>query len=763
MSIQRKLMIALVLTSTVPLLLTCAALIGFELFGERTALAQELTTLAEITGWNSTAAVVFRDKVAAERILAGMKSQSHILAACLYDQSGRLLAAYRASQGRAGCAERAPHVGGIFGDSRFTLTRAVMLDGDRIGTVSICSDLKRIFARIDAYLRVTPVVLSVALVITLLLSVRFQKWFTAPILSLARVALIVSERRDYSLRVPAGARDEVGLLIGAFNRMLAQIAQRAAESMKLNRELHLAKETAEKTAEALFESEQRFRSTFDEGPIGMLLVNFNGAVVEANRSLQQILGYSRAHLCRMTISDFTHPDDAGEDGRQLRELFEGRVRRYEIEKRYLAKDGKTVWAKVTVSQLHTRDGQFLALVLAEDVSEQKRLEEQFRQAQKMEAIGRLAGGVAHDFNNLLTVIKGNTELCVKRLAIDNSMHRNLGQVRKAADRAVSLVDQLLAFSRKQFIDPRVLDLNAVIRELEKMLRSLIGEDIELIVDAPAEPAWLNGDPVQLEQILLNLAVNARDAMPDGGSLTIRSRHCGQDEAGLQNQDSECGRYAAVSVEDTGTGMSEEIRSHIFEPFFTTKDVGKGTGLGLSTVYGLVRQAGGRIKVDTSPGKGSTFTIYFPLVAASAQTVAAEPECEMPARQGRETLLIVEDEELVRTVLTETMAERGYTVLEAGTPDQALELLSHGGHAIQLLVTDLVMPRMNGRQLAEKIRLLRPEIKVLYISGYSDKAAKLDSAFLKKPFTPDELARAVRAVLDERVKLPDLDAPGVREC
>ena len=380
-------------------------------------------------------------------------------------------------------------------------------------------------------------------------------------------------------------------------------------------------------------------------------------------------------------------------------------------------------------------------------------EAQLRQSQKMEAVGRLAGGVAHDFNNLLTVIRGYSELLLARLAPDDSMHKDMLEVKKAADRASGLTRQLLAFSRRQFIAPKVIDLNALIANMDGMLRRLLGEDIvELCTELNPQTGLIRADSGQIEQVIMNLAVNARDAMPKGGRLTIETRNVTignqprQTPAGVKP-----GAYVLLAVRDTGHGMDEETQAHLFEPFFTTKEKGKGTGLGLSTVYGIVKQNGGSIVVESKKDEGATFKIYFPLVEHGAKGTAGALEAE-PVR-GRETILLVEDEPAVRGLVHETLRLHGYTVLEARHGIEALMTGAKHQGPIHLLLTDVVMPQMSGPEVAEKIQVVRPGIKVLYMSGYPDHPAfeqggiSRDAWFLPKPFTPNVLAKKVRDVLD----------------
>lgn len=397
-------------------------------------------------------------------------------------------------------------------------------------------------------------------------------------------------------------------------------------------------------------------------------------------------------------------------------------------------------------------GQFGERAKAEEALRQA--ENQLRQSQKMEAVGRLAGGVAHDFNNLLTVIRGYSELLLTRLTPDDPMHKDMTEVKKAADRASGLTRQLLAFSRRQFVAPKVIDLNSLIANMGGMLRRLLGEDIvEFCTELDPQTGAIRADPGQIEQVIMNLAVNARDAMPKGGRLTIETRNVTIGKTARLNPTvAKPGAYVQLVIRDTGHGMDEETLSHVFEPFFTTKEKGKGTGLGLSTVYGIVKQSGGNIVVESKPGQGSKFKIYFPLVEQKADGVAGSLDAG-EANHGRETILLVEDEPAVRGLVHETLRLHGYTVLEARHGIEALMTGAKHQGPIHLLLTDVVMPQMSGPEVAEKIQVVRPGIKVLYMSGYPDHPVfeqggiARSASFLPKPFTPNVLAKKVRDVLD----------------
>ena len=511
---------------------------------------------------------------------------------------------------------------------------------------------------------------------------------------------------------------------------------------------------------ALEASEARFRSIFEEARLGMETATPAGRYLQVNPAFCKFLGYERDELLQKTNLDVTHPDDRARTRQLMQESLAG-LRPLEMEKRYLRKDGTVVWGYLTATWLMDADGRpEVGVGLVQDIDERKRVqeslrlsEEQFRQAQKMEAVGRLAGGVAHDFNNLLTVINGRCRLLLSDLG-DHPLRKEVEVIARAGEQAVSLTRQLLAFSRRQTIDPRVVDLNAVVSDMDRMLRRLIGEDVDLEVRLKREPGNVRADPGQIEQVIMNLAVNARDAMPRGGRLTIETA----------NADLECplespagrvapGRYVVLSIRDSGTGMNAHVLSHLFEPYFTTKEEGKGTGLGLPTVASIVRHADGEIAVESEDGKGTLFSVYLPRVEEAVAAAAAGAGAS-DGNRGTETILVVEDETTVRELARELLELNGYSVLEAAHGQEALRVCrSHDG-PIHLMLTDVVMPHMNGHELAETLAPLRPGMKVLYMSGYSEDAGVLrdilvsKTTFLRKPFTPDALAEKVRALLND---------------
>jgi PAS domain S-box-containing protein len=430
--------------------------------------------------------------------------------------------------------------------------------------------------------------------------------------------------------------------------------------------------------------------------------------------------------------------------------------------------GQVRWLQTIKRPIVSPDGAVSQMLgVATDITARKQTEEalrqseeQLRQAQKMEAVGKLAGGVAHDFNNLLTVINGHTDLSLRRLSQDDPMYRKFEAIKEAGERAASLTRQLLAFSRKQILQPKVLDLNRVIFETNQMLQRLIGEDIDLLIGLTPDLGKVKADPNQIEQVLMNLSVNARDAMPKGGKLTIKTENVYIDEKyASQHFSIRPGHYVMLAISDTGCGMDAQTQAHIFEPFFTTKEVGKGTGLGLATVYGIVKQSGGNIWVYSEVERGTTFKIYLPSVDMPAEELKSSGDDDADLFTGTETILLVEDEEIVRDMAREILQESGYHVLEAKHGQEALLVADQHRGPIHLMLSDVVMPQMSGRQLAEQLAPLRAEMRVLYMSGYTDDAivhhGVLDAgmAFIGKPFTPKTLAIKVRETLSAAVEIP----------
>jgi PAS domain S-box-containing protein len=505
---------------------------------------------------------------------------------------------------------------------------------------------------------------------------------------------------------------------------------------------------------ALRASEERFRALVENSSDALLLLDAVGRVTYITPSSPRHLGWRPDQMIGRSIFDFIHPDDREQLGHRMTEVLQRPGHSLTDVGRLLHADGAwRVMEGVAVNRLN--DPSVAAIVLnVRDITDRRRLEDQLRQAQKMEAVGQLAGGVAHDFNNLLTAILGYCNLMLDDLPREDPLRADLEEIHSAGERAAALTRQLLAFSRRQMLQPQVVDVNTIVRQLEKLLRRLISEDVELVTALAPNLMPVRVDPASIEQILVNLAVNARDAMPLGGRLTIETANVELDGAyALAHVTVKPGRYVMLAVSDTGQGMDEATRARVFEPFFTTKEQGKGTGLGLATVYGMVKQSGGYIWVYSEPGRGSVFKVYLPhaeqRVAPPAEHLGRRHTDDM---HGWETVLLVEDEDAVRALAREVLRRHGYIVLEARHGVEALRAAERHTDDIHLMVTDVVMPHMSGRDLVERLSTVRPKMKVLFMSGYTDHAVMHrdltpGSAFIQKPFTPEAFARKVRAVLD----------------
>jgi PAS domain S-box-containing protein len=493
--------------------------------------------------------------------------------------------------------------------------------------------------------------------------------------------------------------------------------------------------------------DEKFRLFFQDNPQPMWVFDRGSLeLLEVNQAAIGLYGYTRDELLAMRITDLLPAEDVAAVVEGLRHedtLVQP------LEWHHRVKGGQLIDVEAMTHQIrYARRHATLAVLI--DVTRRKQLEAQLLQAQKMEAVGMLAGGIAHDFNNLLTIINGYSQLLLASLTQGDRNRTAVEQIMKAGDRAAALTRQLLSFSRRQSMQPKVLDVNTLVGSLAVMLRRLIGEDIDLRLELAPDAGQVHADAGKIEQVIMNLAVNSRDAMPHGGTLTIQSANVELDENYTATHTRvKPGSYVMLAVNDTGLGMDAETRARLFEPFFTTKGQGRGTGLGLSIVFGIVRQTGGNLEVASEPGAGTSVRVYLPRVEQPAV-----PETESPvavAERGTETILLVEDEDMVRKLVRETLEQEGYKILEAADPERALKISRTYEGLIHLMITDVVMPQESGRSLALRLAQHRPDMKVIYMSGYSDASIagseELAAAeFLQKPFTPAVLARKVRAVL-----------------
>jgi PAS domain S-box-containing protein len=507
--------------------------------------------------------------------------------------------------------------------------------------------------------------------------------------------------------------------------------------------------------QAVRESEEKYRELFENATYGIFRSNREGEFLEVNPALVAMLGYSsEAELMTRNLNSDIYENPSERTWTIEKCESSGHVDGVEVNWRRA--DGKIIAVRVSGKAIRGANGQTSSYeAIVEDITERRSLEEQLRQAQKMEAVGLLAGGISHDFNNHLSVIIGNADLLLENLQSGKLQHY-AEEIKKATERAAQLIRQLLALSRKQVLQPALLDLNAVVGDVVKILRHLIGEDLQIVIEGEANLASIWADRGQVEQILMNLANNARDAMPNGGKFTLRTENAelGPDDVARYPY-VRPGRYVHLSVSDTGMGMSEEVRTRVFEPFFTTKPLGKGTGLGLATVYVIVKQSGGYIWISSVPGEGATFDIYLPGVVEAAPPMAGGLEVQSEYPKGTETILVLEDEESLRAVTCECLSAGGYSVLQAGRGDHAIEVAQQYKEPIHLILSDVVLPDISGPSAVETVRALHPETKVLFVSGYAEvpvaqKLIKEGAILLQKPVSRSDLMRKVDEILHLRI-------------
>jgi PAS domain S-box-containing protein len=572
---------------------------------------------------------------------------------------------------------------------------------------------------------------------------------------------------DLSERVSVGSRDEFGELGSIFNGMVTRLeaAQLGLEESNHDLEVRVRKRTAElhnevevrrRAEAAAVASQARFRTVFESSALGIVLFDREGRILTANGAAFGMLPSEPHQMAGQRVCDLLECPAGSEVDRYMAELTGGRRTSFEAEARSRTREGVVGWRRLAGSAV-TSEGAFdLGILMIEDTTERRNLEEKLVHAQKLEAVGRLAGGIAHDFNNLLTTINGMAEEAKRDSADSPAVVADLDEILKAGRRAAELTRQLLAFGRRQTLQPKVVDPNEVVQDTTRLLRRLIGEDILLRLELGDTPS-VKADPGQLGQVLMNLATNARDAMPNGGELVITTDTLDVDEGAAARLGIESGGlHLRLRVRDNGAGMDETTRLLAFEPFFTTKAVGKGTGLGLATVYGIVRQSGGSITVESSPGGGATFTILLPAVSGPVTVEAPAVAEQTPSIGGDETVLLVEDEETVRLFFTRVLRRAGFRVLEATNGREAIEVATNAEVRIDAIVTDVIMPEMGGIEMIRRIEAYQEDLGVVFVSGYTrnevfseDGAMPAQHRFLAKPMTPAELITAVRAVLDER--------------
>jgi signal transduction histidine kinase/HAMP domain-containing protein len=643
----------------------------------------------------------------------------------------------------------------------------IIIEQELIGRLFMGFSLNPISAEIEESRGMAALTSLLIFIFSVVIILVFHVMVTDPLLRIVEAARRIAGG-DLSQRALVHSNDEIGILADAFNEMVIRLSDNQQELEQANQ--HLEDRIVQRTQALYEEIEERklaennlansismLTSTLESTGDGILVVDREKGTIKTNQKLIDLTAL---------------PKDLIEKGSftEVLEYFAGLVRDPDSLKTKVAniiaepeigsfdilelKDGGFF---EIYSQPHWERGKCVGRVYSfRDVTEQRRLEENLRQSQKMEAIGQLAGGVAHDFNNILTIINGYGELLLSTIDSEHPMYRKLVEIKKAGERAAGLTGQLLAFSRKQVLAPQVLDINSVVTNMQKMLKRLIGENIAMEIKGSTNLWKIHADKGQIEQVLMNLIVNARDAMPNGGTITIQTDNVEIDSQQAKARDGlKPGSFVCLAVSDTGTGMDSNTKARIFEPFFTTKEIGKGTGMGLSTVYGIINQSEGAITVDSELGKGTSFTIYLPRAIESEITEVNEsPQAENLG--GDETILLVEDDQSVRELAFVSLVERGYTVLEAADAESAIKQSERYGEPIHLLLTDVIMPKTNGCELVEILKHSRPDMKVLFMSGYTDNTivkqitSRESRAFLQKPFTPTMLTIKIRELLNSQL-------------
>jgi len=743
LSIRQKLQTIVMATSAAALLV---ASVVFTLYDRSTFLRakmQDLSGAAKMVGSNSTAALSFGDAKSAGEILSALHAKQNVINACIYNKNGKVFASYSRDAAQSDFTPPpAQFQSTAIVDNHMDIFQPIILNGNPIGTIFIEADLLDLSERLTTFLEIDLLVLLASLGVAFLLSTRFQRVISRPIRELADTALSVSSRENYSIRAMKQGDDEIGLLYDQFNSMLDRIQQRDTALQEAHNELE--DRVAERTS--------YLNALIENSPLAILVLDSGRKVQLFNPAFEILFQciYQEAigkHVADLFPNEKKLPEASAASG-----TASGKTRVCLITRRK-RNDGSYVDVELHLVPLTVKGRVLGSLGIYQDVTERRVLEKQLQMAQKMEAVGRLSGGIAHDFNNLLGVILGYIQVIKRTLACGDALYEYAEEIEKASQRAVALTRQLLAFSRQQVLEPVVLILNTLVADMEKMLPRLIGEDIDLKLILDPEIGQVKADPGQLEQVLMNLAVNSRDAMPDGGKLTIQTANAEIDEAFVrEHPGAVAGKYVTLAVTDTGTGMDPETQAQIFEPFFTTKGRDKGTGLGLATVYGVVKQSNAYITVESEKGKGSIFTIYLPRV--EKHIIAPTKSSPEPLNfRGSETVLLVEDAEPLRRLVGLFLKQNGYHVITAADGTAAQQVAAQFSGPIHLLLTDVVIPGMNGRVLADRLAPDHPGMKILFMSGYTDSfiaghgVLEPGVHLLRKPLTEEVLLRKVRELLD----------------
>lgn len=735
--IRRKVTLLILGASGIALGLAAAGVAVYDATTTQPRILRDLTAQADIIRVTTTAALLFGDTDAATENLATLRAKPEISAAAIYERDDQLFASYLRPPLKTLPFATRPPAGSRFESKHLTLVQPFTADEEIEGWLVLRYDLPALAERLSQYGPLAGVLLLALLTVALQVHRFLRVSISTPLLGLAKASDAVS-RQEHGIRVTKHGDDEIGRLTDAFNHMLQTLQEREA---------------------ALQESAQQLRDAMVAARMSSWSLDVGQKTLSWGGQEARLFGPdgSPSDASFASFLEMVHPGDRASVTDELQRAATG-DRSVDIDFRLVAPQGRLRWLAMRGHVTRDQDGALARVVgLVIDVTERHHLEEQLLEAQKMEAIGRLAGGIAHDFNNLLTGILGYARFAISGLPEGHRARADVVEIERAGTRAATLTAQLLAYARRQIIAPRVTSLNDLVSGIEVLVQRLIGEDIVLVIDLVADLWSARVDPGQFEQVILNLAVNARDAMPMGGRLILETRNLVLDPAeGSAHPEVTPGSYAMLAVTDTGMGMDPETQVRIFEPFFTTKEQGKGTGLGLSVCYGVIAQAGGHILVSSEVGKGTTFRVLVPRALTDTPVTETHESVIKPAPKGDETILVVEDEPVVRKLTVRALSEQGYRVLEAGDGKAAIKVARLFPGEIHLLVADVVMPGMNGKEIATALSATRPGLRVVYMSGYAEHAVVRHGviedgiAFLAKPFDPWLLARIVRAVLDDEL-------------
>jgi len=774
LSLKRKLIFIYIISIIAILLLIGTIIIVNEVFSGKRALVSESTGTMRTIGKNSVSALLFNDKKDAEDTLKVLGVFPDVLYAATMDRNGNVHAEYRRDKDY----EVRKQTFRLLDGHRFGLREAeffqnIILHNENVGAVYLVRDLKRFYVKLYQSVAVLLLAILVSLLIGYFFSLYLQKIVTDPINDLLKMMKVISEKKQYSLRADAATRDEIGDLAQGFNEMLLKIEERDAELNShrqhleelvqkrteelviVNRHLTHELEEREKFERALRESENRYRTIFENTGTASIIIEEDMIISLANAEFAKLSGYGLEELIdKMSWTEFVHPRflERMKEYHILRRMGSDRApNNYETQ--FIDKFGGIKDVNLTVEMIPGTQKSIASIL---DITERKELEEQLLQSQKMEAVGQLAGGVAHDFNNLLTAIIGYGGILKMQLDDNSPMRAYVESILHAGERAAALTQGLLAFSRKQVIAPKHINLNDAIKNMEKLLFRVIGEDIELRTLFKEPEIFVLADAGQIGQVLMNLATNARDAMPDGGILEIETSIVSVDKDFVDiHKYQKPGPCALLRVSDVGQGMSKELTERVFEPFFTTKEVGKGTGLGLSIAYGIIQQHSGHIQVSSELHQGTSFEIYLPL----SKPINEETRTESPVKAvsnttGTGTILVVEDDEAVRRLITMILKDYGYHVIEAGNGEEALELFRTNKETIDLLLLDVVLPKMNGKIVFDGAETIKPGIQAIFMSGYTadiiHKKGLFEEGinFIQKPIVHGDLIKMIRQLLNK---------------